>query len=82
MGNESSGHGLHSFSAQRLHGTDLDNIYELPKPDSELERSKGVLENILRWEDDGARVFETNKPLPQLAVNKKPRLIDKAGASD
>ena len=35
-------------------------MIELARPDPELERSKGVLENILRWEDDGGKIIEIN----------------------
>lgn len=48
------------FFTQRIHGKDPGNLLELVRPDPELERSKGVLENILRWEDDGGKIIETN----------------------
>ncbi len=53
-------HALPYFFAQRIHGRDPGNSLELARPDPELERSKGVLENILRWEDDGGKIIEIN----------------------
>ena len=46
-------HALPYFFMQRIHGRDPGNLLE-------LKRSKGVLENILRWEDDGGKIFEIN----------------------
>jgi hypothetical protein len=46
-------HALPYFFMQRIHGNDPGNL-------PELERSKGVLENILRWEDDGGKIIEIN----------------------
>ena len=44
-------HALPYFFIQRIHGNAPGNL-------PELQRSKGVLENILRWEDDGGKVFD------------------------
>jgi hypothetical protein len=52
---------------------------ELVMPVPELARSKAVLENILRWEDDGGSVFETDHPLPQAAESNTPRPTDVVG---
>jgi hypothetical protein len=49
----------YSFT-QRFHGKGPGNLLELVRPDPELERSKGVLENILRWEEDGGKIIEIN----------------------
>ena len=55
----SNHHGLSYFLRQQIHGRDSSvNMLELVTPDSELEKSKGVLENILRWEDDGRKIIE------------------------
>ena len=62
---------------QRIHGKDSKDMPELVKPESEI--TEGVLDNILRWEDDGGPVFETDNPLPQAAENKTPRPMDMAG---
>ena len=53
-------HTLPYFFAQRIHGKAPRNLLELGRPDPELERSKGVLENILRWEDDGDKIIDIN----------------------
>jgi len=42
---------------------------ELVKPESEWERTESVIEDILRWADDGGPAFETGNPLPQQAEN-------------
>jgi hypothetical protein len=78
MNNKSSDHGLAYFFTQRIHGKDPDNVLELVRLDSELEGSKGVLENILRWQDDGGPVFEPGNPLPQVVEKNTPRLMDVA----
>ena len=51
------------FHRQRIHGKNPDNMLELVRPESELERSKGVLENILRWEDDGGQMLDAGNPI-------------------
>ena len=48
-------HALPYFFTQPIHDKDP-GISAL-----ELERSKVVLENILRWEDDGGKIIETNR---------------------
>ena len=50
-------HALPYFFMQRIHDNDPGNL-------PELERSKGVLENILRWEDDGGKIIEINHATP------------------
>ena len=64
MKNKPPDHGLPYFIMQRIHCKDPDNMLELVKPESEWERSEGVRENIMRWEDDGGPVFETGDPAP------------------
>ena len=58
---KSLAHALPYFFMQRIHGNDPGNL-------PELERSNGVLENILRWEDDGGKIdlHIAIKPPPQL----------------
>lgn len=46
---ESYDHTLADFFTQRNHGKDPGNVLE-------LERSQAVLENLLRWADDGGRM--------------------------
>jgi hypothetical protein len=56
--------GSYYFFRQRIHGKDSsDNMLELVRPDSELEKSKSVLENILRWEDDGGQMLAAGNPI-------------------
>jgi hypothetical protein len=56
-----SSRGLSYFSKQRIHGRQPVNILEMLRRDSESGSSKkGVLENILRWEDDGCKIIEIN----------------------
>ncbi len=50
---KSLAHALPYFFMQRIHGNDPGNL-------PELERSNGVLENILRWEEDGGKIIEIN----------------------
>jgi hypothetical protein len=63
----------YSFSS-RIHG----NVRAWVKPASKSERSKRVIENILRWEDDGGPVSETGYPIPQVADTNTPRRMDTA----
>jgi len=51
---ESFDHAFPNFFTHRIHGRDPGNLHE-------LERSKGVLTNILRWEDDGGKIVEINR---------------------
>jgi len=46
------------FFMQQIHGKDPGKLLELARPDPELQRKKGVLKNILRWEDDGGKIIE------------------------
>jgi hypothetical protein len=71
MKNKFSNGRLSYFFTPRIHG----NVLAWVKPASELERrSKRVIENILRWEDDGGPVSEIGNPLPQVAETNTPRL--------
>jgi len=58
-------HALPYFFTQRIHDSESGNLLE-------LERSKGILENILRWEDDGGKIIETN----QLMLDQKRKNIN------
>ena len=44
--------------ASRIHG----NVLAWVKPAAETERSKRVIENILRWEDDGGQMLDIGHP--------------------
>ena len=39
---------------------------EYPDSKSEVEKRKVVVENNLRWQDDGGRVVEITKPIDQV----------------
>jgi hypothetical protein len=52
---------LSYFFRKRIHGKDSsDNMPELVKPESEGERTKSVIEDILRWADDGGQISQPN----------------------
>jgi len=60
MKNKKSNHGLSYFFRQRIHG----NVLALVRPNSEAERSKSVVvENILRWEDDGGQMMDVGNSI-------------------
>ena len=63
----------YSFTS-RNHG----NVLAWVKPASKSEKSKRVIENILRWEDDGGPVSDTGYPITQVADTKAPRRMDAA----
>jgi hypothetical protein len=74
MKNKFSNGRLCYFWTPRIHG----NVIAWVKPASESERNKRVIENILRWEDDGGSGSETGYPLPQVAETNTPRRMDAA----
>ena len=46
---------------KRIYGKDLsENISELVKPESEWERTESVIQDILRWADDGGQILQPN----------------------
>jgi len=52
---------LSSFFRQRIDGKDSsENMPELVKPKSEWERTESVIEDILRWADDGGQIWPPN----------------------
>src|SRR6185503_8457395 len=57
MKNKFSNGKLSYFFTPRIHGNVLASV---KKPASESERSKRVIENIPRWEDDGGKIVEIN----------------------
>jgi hypothetical protein len=69
----SNGRLAYSFTP-RIHG----NVFAWVKPASKSERSKRVIENILRWEDDGGPVSETGHPITQVAETNTSRRMDAA----
>jgi CBS domain-containing protein len=70
MKNKFSNGKLSYFFTPRIHG----NVLAWVKPTSESERSKRVIENILRWEDDGGPAFESANPFPQVAEHQLRRV--------
>ena len=59
MKNRSFDDGLTFFFSQRIHGRDLsNNLLELTEPESEWERTESVIEDILRWADDGGQMLD------------------------
>ncbi len=46
------------FYTQQIRHNEPDNMLVLAKPGTELRSARGVLENILRWEDDGGKIIE------------------------
>ena len=69
MKNKFSNHRLSYFFTPRIHG----NVLAWVKPASTSERrSKRVIENILRWEDDGGPVPETGRPNLTIALKENP----------
>jgi hypothetical protein len=74
MKNKFSNGRLSYSLTSRSHG----NVIAWVKPASNSERSKRVIETILRWEDDGGPGSETGSPLPQVAETNSPRRMDAA----
>ena len=59
MKNRSFDDGLTYFFSQRIHGRDLsDKMPEWAEPESEWERTESVIEDILRWADDGGQMLD------------------------
>jgi hypothetical protein len=66
MKNKFSNGRLSYFSTPRIHG----NVLAWVEPASASERSKRVIENILRWEDDGGLIIEVAKPIMSLRLDQ------------
>jgi hypothetical protein len=59
MKNKSLKLGLTSFVRQHSYGQDSSgNLLKLLKPESERERTETVIEDILRWADDGGQMID------------------------
>jgi hypothetical protein len=67
------------FFTQRIRVKRRDNLPVPADPGSEVKRDRGMLDNMLRWEDDGGSAAEFDFPLPLPAENNTPRLVDAAG---
>jgi hypothetical protein len=55
------------FFIRRIFSRHRNNPPVQPILDSEAERKKGVVENTMRWEDDGGMATQTPAPLPHQA---------------
>lgn len=58
MNNKFSKGKLSYFFTPRIHG----NVLAWAKPAAASEKSKRVIENILRWEDDGGQMLDIGNP--------------------
>jgi len=61
MKNRSFDDGLTYFFSQRIHGNSAsDNMLEWPEadPESDGERPERVIDDILRWADDGGQMLD------------------------
>jgi len=52
---------------------------EYPDSKPEVKKNKVVVENDLRWEDDGGPAVEIADPIPQAAENQSPQTTDAVG---
>jgi hypothetical protein len=83
MKNRSFDDGLTYFFSRRIHGRDSSNdMHELAKPESESEKTESVIEDILRWADDGGKMLDIDwqpnsqvQPGPSARTDKQFRNI-------
>jgi hypothetical protein len=52
---------------------------EYPDSKSEVKKNQVVVENDLRWEDDGGPAVEPVDPIPQVAETESPQTKDENG---
>ena len=57
---------LSYFFTPRIHG----NVLAWVKPASNSKRSKSVIKNLLRWEEDGGLIIEVAKPIMSLPLDQ------------
>lgn len=67
--------GLPYFFRRQLHGKGpLATIFESLKPASERDRAENVIEDILRWADEGGKMLDlgnrTDRSTPDADVNR------------
>jgi hypothetical protein len=67
---------LSSFFGQRIRGKDVSgNMPELIKPEPQWERAERVIEDILRWADDGGKMLDLSSRIarsdPDAAQGKR-----------
>jgi hypothetical protein len=46
------------FFGQRVHGSTSGNLPELIKPESEWPKAESIIDDILRWADDGGKMLD------------------------
>jgi hypothetical protein len=75
MKNESLKLGLTYLSGQHIYSKDPSvKVLKLVEPESEQEKTKSVLEDILRWADDGGQISEIgNAPDPSISATSEKR---------
>jgi hypothetical protein len=64
MKNKSFKQRFSDFLTQRLHGRNRNSTNKLVKPDSERELTRSVIEDILRWADDGGQMLDLGISVP------------------
>jgi hypothetical protein len=66
MKNKSLKLGLTYLFGQHIHGKDSsDKVLKLVKAESEREKTKSVLEDILRWADDGGQMIDIGSAIKE-----------------
>jgi hypothetical protein len=69
MKNKSLKLGLTYFFRQHIHGKESSgNILRVVKPESKRERTKSVIEDILRWADDGGQKINLDNAIEEKAI--------------
>jgi hypothetical protein len=79
MKNRSFDDGLTYFFSRRIHGRDAsNNMLESLKPESEWDRTENVMEDILRWADDGGKMLDIDwQPNSQVQPGRSAERINK-----
>lgn len=62
------------FFGQRIHGSDSDsgrsgNMPELIRPESKWPKAESVIEDILRWADDGGKMLDLGNLTARLGTD-------------
>jgi len=69
MKNKSVKLGLTYFFRHHIHGEDSSgNLLRVVKPESERERTESVIEDILRWADDGGQKIDLDNAIAEKAI--------------
>jgi hypothetical protein len=70
----------HFFLQHLPDGDSSGSLPEFVRSASEWERTKGVMEDILRWEDDGGHMLYLDTPLYLSNVSNTPAQSDNHGS--